>query len=405
MTRLLAIALCLSVLIACQPQSSDNGEGSSSSQTTQADTADTALEEADAEPDAEAPAEDLEEIVEGPDTQEPDAEIEDADETATEDEDAAAEEAVDATDEAVDTSNEEASDDEADTEEADTEEEEDAEEAEAEEVDTAAEPVAPEGFELTPFLSDTQVREFEGAEDVLEEGKDYQVVIETSKGTIRADLFEERAPNTVNNFVFLAQNRFYDGIVFHRVLEDFMAQTGDPTGTGTGGPGYQFEDEFVDELTHDGPGVLSMANSGPNTNGSQFFITFEATPHLDGLHSVFGEVVEGEEVLSELTRIQPDGGAAQPDIIAMLDQTLADLRDFGLELEGEDDVSVEDYLSETLGELPEVGTEFELAGERAMMGQTGPDTLAVGVFLEEGGETDSEADTMERVYIIERDAS
>ena len=274
-------------------------------------------------------------------------------------------------------------------------------ETEADEAAVLSEPVAPEGFDLTPVLSDAQVREFEAAEDVLEEGKDYQVIIETNKGVIRADLFEDEAPNTVNNFVFLAQNQFYDGIIFHRVLENFMAQTGDPTGTGTGGPGYQFEDEFSDELTHDGPGVLSMANSGPNTNGSQFFITFQETPHLDGMHSVFGKVLEGEEILDEITRIEPGGAAAQPDIIAMMDQTIAEIRDFGLKLDGEDDLVLEDYLTETLGDLPELGEEFELGGERAVMGQIGED-MAVGVFPE--GSDSNQADIMERVYIIERDA-
>ncbi len=133
------------------------------------------------------------------------------------------------------------------------------------------------------------------------------------------DLHQDEVPRTVNNFVFLARNRYYDGIVFHRVLEDFMAQTGDPTGTGRGGPGYQFDDEIDPNLTHDQPGVLSMANSGPNTNGSQFFITFVATPWLDGRHTVFGRVIEGLDVLDQLTRIDPSqAGSEQPDRIAEL---------------------------------------------------------------------------------------
>ncbi len=146
---------------------------------------------------------------------------------------------------------------------------------------------------------------FSKAGKVLEPGQDYRAVIETNKGRIVVDLFEDDAPVTVNNFVFLARNHYYDGVVFHRVLEDFMAQTGDPTGTGTGGPGYQFADETGNGRSHDGKGVLSMANAGPNTNGSQFFITFKATPWLDGRHTVFGKVLEGAEVLDALTRVDP----------------------------------------------------------------------------------------------------
>jgi peptidylprolyl isomerase len=128
-------------------------------------------------------------------------------------------------------------------------------------------------------------------------------------GEFVVQLFPDKAPKTVNNFVFLAQNGFYDGTTFHRVIEGFMAQGGDPTGTGMGGPGYQFEDEFSD-LTFDKPGLLAMANSGPNTNGSQFFITFVATPHLNGLHTIFGEVIEGMDVVEGITLRDPN---ANPD--------------------------------------------------------------------------------------------
>ncbi len=177
----------------------------------------------------------------------------------------------------------------------------------------------PEGYELVPFLVEEPVGAFEEAEFVLEEGLDYAAVIETSKGRLVIDLHQDEVPRTVNNFVFLARNRYYDGIVFHRVLEDFMAQTGDPTGTGRGGPGYQFDDEIDPNLTHDQPGVLSMANSGPNTNGSQFFITLVATPWLDGRHAVFGRVIEGLDVLDQLTHIDPSqAGSEQPDRIAEL---------------------------------------------------------------------------------------
>ena len=119
----------------------------------------------------------------------------------------------------------------------------------------------------------------------------------TNKGTIRIELHEDKVPKTYANFEKLAKQGFYDGLTFHRVIPDFMIQGGCPDGTGTGGPGYNFEDEFHPELKHDGPGVLSMANSGPNTNGSQFFITHVATQWLDGKHSIFGRVIEGQDVV------------------------------------------------------------------------------------------------------------
>ena len=126
--------------------------------------------------------------------------------------------------------------------------------------------------------------------------------IETNKGTIRLELFAEQVPKTVANFEKLAGDGFYDSLKFHRVIPDFMVQTGCPQGTGTGGPGYKFADEFHKELKHDGPGVLSMANSGPGTNGSQFFITHVATPWLDGKHSVFGKVLDGLDVVNAIAQ-------------------------------------------------------------------------------------------------------
>jgi peptidyl-prolyl cis-trans isomerase B (cyclophilin B) len=124
--------------------------------------------------------------------------------------------------------------------------------------------------------------------------------ITTSRGTIRLELFEDKVPKTVGNFEKLAKDGFYDGLKFHRVIPDFMIQTGCPRGTGTGDAGYKFEDEFHPELKHDGPGVLSMANAGPNTNGSQFFITHVETPWLNNKHSVFGRVLEGQKVVDSI---------------------------------------------------------------------------------------------------------
>lgn len=128
--------------------------------------------------------------------------------------------------------------------------------------------------------------------------KSYTATIQTNKGDMVCELFPTDAPVTVNSFVFLAREGFYDGVTFHRVIPDFMIQGGDPTGTGSGGPGYQFEDEFSDR--QHGTGALSMANAGPNTNGSQFFITHSPQPHLDGAHSVFGQLVDGMDVLLQI---------------------------------------------------------------------------------------------------------
>jgi cyclophilin family peptidyl-prolyl cis-trans isomerase len=135
--------------------------------------------------------------------------------------------------------------------------------------------------------------------------KKYTATIVTPEGDIVIELFADKAPKTVNNFVFLAREGFYDGVTFHRVIKGFMAQGGDPTGSGRGGPGYRFEDEFHSQLRHDGPGVLSMANAGPNTNGSQFFITHAATPHLDNRHAIFGKVTEGMKVVLSIPERDP----------------------------------------------------------------------------------------------------
>ena len=140
---------------------------------------------------------------------------------------------------------------------------------------------------------------------VVDPKKKYTATFKTEKGDFVVELFVDNVPKTVNNFVYLARDKFYDGVTFHRVIRDFMAQGGDPTGTGTGGPGYKFADEFHPALRHDGPGILSMANAGANTNGSQFFITHRATPHLDNRHSVFGRVIQGMDVVLALDERDP----------------------------------------------------------------------------------------------------
>lgn len=151
-------------------------------------------------------------------------------------------------------------------------------------------------------------------------------IVHTNHGDIDIHLFEDRAPKTVANFVGLATGKrewkhagtgqwksepYYDGVIFHRIIDGFMIQGGDQTGTGRGGPGYKFEDEFHPELRHDSAGKLSMANAGPNTNGSQFFITLGATPHLDNRHAVFGEVVNGMDVVNKIGSVQT-GRADRP---------------------------------------------------------------------------------------------
>ena len=136
--------------------------------------------------------------------------------------------------------------------------------------------------------------------------KSYSASFNTEKGEIIVKLFADKTPVTVNNFIFLSRQGFYDGTIFHRVISDFMVQGGDPTGTGMGGPGYRFEDEINPTLRHDKPGVFSMANAGPNTNGSQFFITHLATPWLDKKHSVFGQVTEGMQVLLSIPARDPN---------------------------------------------------------------------------------------------------
>lgn len=137
-------------------------------------------------------------------------------------------------------------------------------------------------------------------EMTIDPAKVYTVKLETSRGDIELELYPENAPITVNNFVFLINESFYDGVTFHRVIDNFMVQGGDPTGTGMGGPGYRFEDELVGNPLKHGTKVISMANAGPNTNGSQFFITHLPQPHLDGKHTVFGKVTQGVDIVDAI---------------------------------------------------------------------------------------------------------
>ncbi|MFA6600353.1 MAG: peptidylprolyl isomerase [Candidatus Omnitrophota bacterium] len=144
-----------------------------------------------------------------------------------------------------------------------------------------------------------------------------KVKIETTLGDMTAELYPKEAPKTVENFVKLANNGFYEGIIFHRVIPGFMIQTGDPTGTGRGGPGYTFKDEFSPKLKHDQAGILSMANSGPNTNGSQFFITLAPVSWLDGKHSVFGKLIEGNDVAAKIAAVSRDSQDKPLEAVSM----------------------------------------------------------------------------------------
>jgi cyclophilin family peptidyl-prolyl cis-trans isomerase len=156
-------------------------------------------------------------------------------------------------------------------------------------------------------------------EMALKPGYEYYANFVTEKGVVRVRLFAEEAPETANNFVFLARDGYFDGTTFHRVIPDFMAQGGDPTGTGMGGPGYSISDEFHPTLRHDRPGILSMANAGPNTGGSQFFITYVATPWLDDRHAVFGEVVEGMDVVGSIRDRDPQRDHEPGDAIERIE--------------------------------------------------------------------------------------
>ena len=156
------------------------------------------------------------------------------------------------------------------------------------------------------------------------EGRRPMVTLETTQGTITLELYPEDAPKAVEHFLTLARREFYNGLLVHRVIPGFMIQTGDPTGTGRGGPGYTFEDEISPRLRHDGAGVVSMANAGPNTNGSQFFITLAATPWLDGHHTIFGRVLQGQEVVAAIAAVPRDANDRPLTDVTMRSVTVHD---------------------------------------------------------------------------------
>jgi cyclophilin family peptidyl-prolyl cis-trans isomerase len=159
-------------------------------------------------------------------------------------------------------------------------------------------------------------------EVTIDPSKQYIATLKTEKGDIVIELYADKAPLTVNSFIFLARNGWYDGVTFHRVIPDFVAQAGDPSGTGVGGPGYLFRNEIDASLHFDKPGMLGMANSGPDTNGSQFFITFSAQPSLDGQYTIFGHLISGMDVLAKLTPRDPSTGATLPDGDLILSVTI-----------------------------------------------------------------------------------
>lgn len=259
--------------------------------------------------------------------------------------------------------------------------------------DEAAAPKAiaglPDGFTLVPFLSDAPQRSFEQADEVLQPATDYIAILQTNRGPITIDLAEDEAPVTVNNFVFLALHHYYDDVPFHRVLKDFMAQTGDPTGTGTGGPGYAFADEISADLHFDRRGVVAMANSGPNTNGSQFFITFAATPWLDGSYNIFSQMIEGDDALAAITLVDP----TTPSAVARMDDTLASLAEQGVTLPGDPSQTVSAALQAALGTLPVAGQSVTVAGMRLAVGSVNGEP-AVGFF--------PHPDTLQSVLIASR---
>ncbi len=250
----------------------------------------------------------------------------------------------------------------------------------------------PENYSLTSFLPSESLDNFSGAKNVLEKNKDYMAVLETTQGRVIIDLLEEQTPKTVNNFIFLARNGYYDGMPFHRVIEDFIAQTGDPTGTGWGGSSHWLELEIVDNLSHLLKGVVSMAGDGERSSGSQFFFTLSPSPELDGQYTIFGKVVEGLDVLQDL---QPVNTLDDPSIFAQLQDSLALLAIQGIELDGDEDMTLEDYILELREELPEVNKHFKLDFVDAIIvNDPVIDELFIAFW--------PMPDTIERLYIVEK---
>jgi cyclophilin family peptidyl-prolyl cis-trans isomerase len=245
------------------------------------------------------------------------------------------------------------------------------------------------GYSVVPYLSSERVLSFSSSQQVLQPNTDYTAVIETNKGTLTLDLLEEQAPVTVNNFVFLALNQYYEGMSIFRVIEDFIAQSGDPTGTGVSGPGYQFASEIAPGFSHSTAGVVSMANAGPNTNGSQFFITLAPQPQLDGSYTIFGAVIDGLDVLDKLTRTDP----TTPMALASLESTLGLLETQGVSLGGNDRETLGAFLTRTLGTLPELAQRFSIGNYDAIIGSDGQSDTPTVAFW-------PKSDVIQHVYII-----
>lgn len=215
------------------------------------------------------------------------------------------------------------------------------------------------------------------------------LTVETTAGSFVIVLRPDLAPQHVARVKELTREGFYNGTPFHRVIENFMAQGGDPTGTGTGGPGYQFQDEIVSSLTFTKAGLVAMANAGPGTNGSQFFITFDATAWLNGNHTIFGHLLEGEDLLPSIRRVDPQS----PSAVVYLDSPLSELTAQGVSLPGNASDTVASVVEKELGTMPVMGQSFTVAGYRGAMGQVGG-TPAFGFF--------AQPDTIERVIIATR---
>lgn len=247
-------------------------------------------------------------------------------------------------------------------------------------------------YSLVPYFSDLRVLTFSGVEEVLEPDEDYAAILETSAGTMLIDLFEAKATQTVNNFVFLARNHFYDGVAFHRVIPGFIAQTGDPTGTGFGGPGYSLEAEINPSLDFDQPGMVAMTGSGANTNASQFFITMAPAPELEDGYSIFGQVIEGLEVLSDLNA----SDSAQPLTVALPGDSLGLLATQGVRLSGDGDMTLGSFLEQQLGGEPELGQRYSLGGYDVMVTADPESGDTLVAFW-------PTADWLERVTIVTRD--